>query len=149
MANQAEAGSITAVNDELAKFRAEHRRSPEKYNALLTSIQSANEFHLHEDKRKLNSKEVGTLTIPRLIWSDSKKDADDKPDHIGMSIVPNGSVITAEEPKAAEKPEKTRAERAAEVDARMKETGNYGLRWGAGDGPAMAASDHVLNLKKK
>lgn len=149
MAHQAEQGHITAINDELAKFRNQKTTSPEKYNALITSIQSANIVHLDEDRRNLNSKQVSALTIPRLIFMDSKTDKDTLPDHIGMSILPDGTRTAAAEPNTEKSERAERAEEAAKVDQRMKETGNYGPRYGAGEGPANAAFEHVLNLKKQ
>lgn len=107
MAREAEAGGMHNVNRELAEFRNAKGVTPEKYNALIKSIQSANTAHVAQDQYDLQGKQVKKLTVPTLILADSEADADKLPDHIAGYIL-GGKKVEAEEPKLAKpQPQKT------------------------------------------
>lgn len=85
LAFKAETASIEAVNGELASFRGCHTAA--EYNALISSIQSANGEHVAADRTKVCTGEATALTVPTLILTDSPDDADSLPDHIAARVV--------------------------------------------------------------
>ncbi len=140
LAHEAETGKTDNVNRELTQVRGQ--LTPREYNALISSIRSANTAHVAQEQYDLAGKHVKSLSIPTLIFGDSPKDKDKFPDHIAGRILADGKKETVEEPKSEKA---LQAERAAKIDQRMKETGNYGPAWGGDDD---AAFRHVLNLKR-
>lgn len=143
MAREAETGSYESVNKELATLRSQIK--PAEYNALIRSIQSANVAHVAEDQQR-SGNDPSKFKIPTLILSDSPKDKDKLPDHIGGRILTNGPRQAEQAPTPRTQPGQT-ADGRETVAERMRRTGSYPMPWS--EAAADAAWKDVLYPDRK